>query len=122
MQTRMNIESIGKNKRGWPKKKSQKISEEQESSRLPRRSHQKIKEFNSSAEEGCICTKEDGGRQRIAVTGTWGVDVRKEVKEDVKRLYSAEKDYDCRGGVVGSNIVPRRAMNLRIKKGKRATR
>ena len=45
-----------------------------------------------------------------------------EVKEDVKRLYSAEKDYDCRGGVVGSNIVPRRAMNLRIKKGKRATR
>ena len=56
------------------------------------------------------------------MTGTWGVDVRKEVKEDVKRLYSAEKDYDCRGGVVGSNIVPRRAMNLRIKKGKRATR
>ena len=51
-----------------------------------------------------------------------GVDVRKEVKEDVKRLYSAEKDYDCRGGVVGSNIVPRRAMNLGIKKGKRATR
>ena len=119
---RMNIESIGRNKRGWPKRKSRKISEEQESSRLPRRSHQKIKEFNSSAEEGCICTKEDGGRQRIAVTSTWGVDVRKEVKEDVKRLYSAEKDYDCRGGVVGSNIVPRRAMNLGIKKGKRVTR
>ena len=56
------------------------------------------------------------------MTGMWGVDVRKEVKEDVKRLYSAEKDYDCRGGVVGSNIVPRRAMSLGIKKGKRVTR
>ena len=66
--------------------------------------------------------KEDSGRQRIAVTGMWGVDVRKEVKEDVKRLYSAEKDYDCRGGVVGSNIAPRRAMSLGIKKGKRVTR
>ena len=32
-------------------------------------------EMGSSAEEGCICTKEDGGRQRIAVTGMWGVDV-----------------------------------------------
>ena len=45
MQTRMDIESIGKNKRGWPKKKSQKISEEQESSRLPRRSHQRSRDL-----------------------------------------------------------------------------
>ena len=39
-----------------------------------------------------------------------------EVKEDVKKPYSAEKDYDCREGVVGSSIAPRRAISRRNKR------